>query len=146
MSPEFEAFQGMPERTFEAGDVLLSEGHRAGVLYILKEGAVAVLKGRMQINEIRSSGSIFGEISILLDRPHMASVKVLERSTFFVAENPKEFLLENPAVCLTVSRLLATRLNHVTNYLVDLKRQFGTEESHLGMVDEVLEELLHHQR
>jgi len=146
MTPELEAFQGMPERSFEAGKVLVSEGHRTGVLYILKEGAVEVLKGRMSINEIRSAGSVFGEISILLDRPHMASIKVLEPSIFFVAENPKEFLLANPEVSLNVARLLAMRLNHVTNYLVDLKRQFSSEESHLGMVDEVLEELLHHQR
>jgi len=47
-----------------------------------------------------------------------------------------------PAISVHVARLLARRLNAVTTYLVDLKRQYEDRDDHLGMVDEVLESLL----
>ena len=51
----------------------------------------------------------------------------------------------DPSIGLALARLLAKRLHSVTTYLVDLKRQFEDQESHLSMVDEVLETLVHHQ-
>jgi CRP/FNR family cyclic AMP-dependent transcriptional regulator len=53
-----------------------------------------------------------------------------------------KFLQDNPAANVELSRLLAKRLDGVTNYLVDLKQQFSDQDNHLGMVDEVLESLL----
>ena len=92
-----------------------------------------------------SAGSIFGDVSVLLELPHMATVKTLEPSVFHVAEDALAFLRSKPEAHLHLSRLLAKRLNSVTNYLVDLKSQFEDRDDHLGMVDEVLESLLHHQ-
>jgi hypothetical protein len=44
-----------------------------------------------------------------------------------------------------VLRITAARLDGKTHYLVDVKRQFAEHENHLGMVDEILDTLLHHQ-
>ena len=33
----------------------------------------------------------------------------------------------------------------MTHYLVDLKQQFADHENHLGMVDQILDTLVHHQ-
>jgi CRP-like cAMP-binding protein len=90
-------------------------------------------------------GSIFGEISVLLGIPPMATVRALERSRVFVAEDGLEFLSSRTDLALAVARLLARRLNSMTRYLVDLKKQFEEERSHLGIVDEVLETLVHEQ-
>jgi hypothetical protein len=62
-----------------------------------------------------------------------------------VAEDASTFLGSDPAVALEVSRLLARRLHAITTYLADLKRQFEDQDGHLGIVDEVLETLVHHQ-
>ena len=37
--------QGFVEKTFDRGDVLLVEGEKEGILYILIEGSLEVLKG-----------------------------------------------------------------------------------------------------
>lgn len=145
MSDIISKCQGMPECQFDVGEVVMEEGHAGGALYILAEGSLEILKQNFQINTVDSPGSIFGDVSILLDLPHMATVKTLEPSRFLVAENAIEFLKANPDVHLHLSSLLAKRLNSVTNYLVDLKTQFEDSDDHLGMVDEVLESLLHHQ-
>ena len=42
----------MPERAIPAGESILREGDRTGVLFILIEGAVEVLKGDVQVNKI----------------------------------------------------------------------------------------------
>jgi len=137
---------GLKETNLEAGAVLLAEGTRTGALYILVEGTVEILKGDFQIDIVSEPGAFFGEVSALLDIPHMATVRTLHRSRVYRIEHAVEFLNNYPMIALEVARLLAQRLNGVTNYLVDLKQQFVDQKGHLGMVDEVLETLLHQQR
>lgn len=135
----------LPERSLPAGEVVMAEGVRDGMLFILAEGAVEVLKGDFQINTFTDAGAVFGEISVLLDTPHTATVRTLVPSRFYVVERPDEFLRSAPEISLHVARLLAKRLHAMTTYLVDLKHQFEDHESHLGMVDEVLDALTHAQ-
>jgi len=125
---------------------LLAEGTRTGALYILVEGAVEILKGDFQIDVVSEPGAFFGEVSALLDIPHMATVRTLQPSRVYRIEHAVEFLNNYPMIAMEVARLLAQRLNGVTNYLVDLKNQFVDHKGHLGMVDEVLETLIHQQR
>jgi len=135
----------MPQRRVAAGDILLEEGQRAGVLLILIEGAVEILKGDYQIDLIAEPGAVFGEMSVLLDTPHTATVRATADSLFYVAENPLAFLNSHPEVALALSKLLAKRVHGMTTYLVDLKRQFEGRGDHLGIIDEVLDTLMHAQ-
>jgi len=135
----------MPRRKAAAGEVLLEEGKRAGVLLILIDGAVEIVKGDYQIDLITEPGAIFGEMSVLLDSPHTATVRAASDSTFYVAENPLAFLQSHPEVALGLSKLLASRLHNMTSYLVDLKQQFEGRGDHLGIIDEVLDTLMHAQ-
>jgi CRP/FNR family transcriptional regulator, cyclic AMP receptor protein len=135
----------LPERSISAGEVIMVEGQRDGVLFILAEGAVEVLKGDFQINIFTDPGAVFGEISVLLDTPHTATVRTVAPSRFYVVEQPLDFLRSTPDLALGVASLLAKRLHAMTTYLVDLKRQFEDHDSHLGMVDEVLDALTHAQ-
>ena len=137
---------GLEAKNFKTGEVLLSEGAHSGLLYILIDGAVEILKGDFQIDVVSDPGAIFGEVSALLDIPHMATVRALHPSRVYRIEHAVEFLNNYPMIALEIARLLAQRLNGVTNYLVDLKRQFEDQKGHLGMVDEVLESLVHQQR
>jgi CRP-like cAMP-binding protein len=137
--------QELPEATFGPGEILFSEGGRTGILYILIEGEVEVLKGDFQITTLSEPGAIFGEISVLLDIPHTATVKALTTSRAYVVQQAGEFLQSQPDITYQLARLLAQRLYGVTTYLVDLKSQFEDQENHLGMVDVVLETLVHQQ-
>jgi CRP-like cAMP-binding protein len=138
--------RNLPEAPFAKGTVLLPEGGRTGILYVLIEGDVEVLKGDFQVAMVSEPGSIFGEVSVLLGMPHMASVRALTACRVYRIPDAAAFLAANPDIALELARLLAQRLNGVTSYLADLKRQFEDQKSHLGMVDEVLETLLHQQR
>ncbi|MGH8659564.1 MAG: cyclic nucleotide-binding domain-containing protein [Gammaproteobacteria bacterium] len=135
----------LPVRTFGPGEVVLAEGQRTGLLYILVSGTVEVVKGEIRISTVSEPGAFFGEMSVLLDAPHMATVRTIESSTFHVTQDPLGFLRSTPALAMDLSRVLARKLHFVTTYLADLKRQFEGSGDHLAMVDEVLESLLHHQ-
>ncbi len=146
MSSILESCHDLPERRFAAGENVLTEGANDRILYVLTEGSVEILVKDVQVNTVSTPGSILGEVSVLLDRPNMATVRALEPCAFRVAEDPESFLAANPTLNLHIARTLARRLHGVTGYLVDHKRQDGEQEDHLGMVDEVLESLLHHQK
>jgi CRP-like cAMP-binding protein len=141
-----EACQGrLPERSFEAGEVVIAEGTPTGKLFILAAGSVEVAKDAVVINTLSDPGSVFGEISVLLDTVHTATVRTTSPARFFVVDDPLEFLRSTPDVALGVARLLAHRLHAMTTYLVDLKQQFEQYTDHFGMVDQVLDALTHAQ-
>jgi CRP/FNR family transcriptional regulator, cyclic AMP receptor protein len=135
----------LPLRSFGPQEIVVEDGQRCGLLFILVSGSVEVVKGDVQVSVIAQPGAFLGEMSVLLDAPHMATVRTLETSTFHVADDPEAFLRSNPAIAMELARMLAGKLNLVTSYLADLKHQFADSGDHLEMVDEVLEGLLHHQ-
>lgn len=137
---------GLPVASFEPGDVLLPEGASTGRLYVLIEGIVEVAKGDVQITLAHDRGAIFGDMSVLLGAPHMATVRAVSKTTAYLAEGGAAFLKSNPEITFFLAQILAQRLSGVTSYLVDLKQQFEDQANHLGMVDEILESLLHEQR
>ena len=137
---------GLPERRFATGECLLEQGApSAGVLYVLAEGSVEVLKGETQVTTVSQPGAFFGEIGLLLDLRTSATVRALEPTRCYVAEDGKAFLASSPVLTLAVARLLARRLHHATTYLADLKQQFEGHAASLSMLDEVLDALVHHQ-
>jgi len=136
---------GVPFERFDPGTVLLSEGETSGRLYVLAEGSVEVLRGDTTVAVIGEPGSVFGEMSVLLDRPHTATVRAVSPVSAFVFENAETLLKSNPEIAYFVGKLLAARLNAATTYLVDIKRQYEGQGNHLGMVSEVLATLIHQQ-
>lgn len=146
MSNILDQCAGLPEVQLAPGTILLAEGEKSGKLYILIDGEFEVSHGGVQIANISTAGSVFGEMSVLLDAPHTASVTAVRASRAFFVADVETFLRSAPQVLHHIAALLALRLQCVTGYLADLKRQFAERNDHFGMVDEVLETLLHQQR
>ena len=136
----------LPTRAFESGAVLLCEGKTSGLLYILIDGEIEIVKGDFQINVVSDPGAIFGEISVLLNIPNSATVRAVTPCTAHVVEGGDLFLQSHKEIAYQLSKLLAQRVYRLSTYLVDLKRQFEHHDNHLSMVDDVLETLIHDQR
>lgn len=145
MQSILDSCKGLPTEIVPVGRALLTEGDKTGRLYFLIDGKLEILKGKYQVNTVAEPGAIFGEISVLLDLPHMATVRALTESRVYVVDDASGFLQSHSEINYHLSKMLAQRLQGVTSYLVDLKRQFEDQESHLGMVDEVLETLVNQQ-
>ena len=145
MKKLLEFCQSLPESTFDAGEVILPEGSSTGVIYILGEGEVEVVKRDIQVTLIDEPGSIFGELSVLLGTPHMATVRAVRPTRLYKVDDPEGFLQSNTEICYRLSQLLAQRLHSVTNYLVDIKEQYKDHDDHFGMIDEILDTLVNQQ-
>ena len=139
------AAAGARQQRLEIGTVLLVEGESSGRLYVLKQGTIEVTRGDVVVAIVNAPGAVFGEMSGLLARPHSATVRVTAVATVYEFVDSPSFLRSHTEIAYCVARLLAQRLHAATTYLVDLKRQFEDHDNHFGMVDEVLESLLHHQ-
>ena len=133
------------KKLIAAGTVLLKEGSRTGYIYVLAEGMIEVLRGETQVAVVSEPGSVFGEMSVLLDTPHTATVRTLSSATMYAFDDAAGFLRSDPQIAFVIARLLAQRLNSASTYLVDLKRQYAGQGNHLGMVSDVLASLIHQQ-
>jgi CRP/FNR family transcriptional regulator, cyclic AMP receptor protein len=133
--------EGLPTRSLQAGEVLLTDGSPGGAMYVLTRGAVGVRKDGATLLRIEEPGAFLGEISALLGLPRSADVVAVEPSEVRVIEDPAAALTAEPELVLAIARLLAHRLRAVTSYLADLKRQYGGAGGHLALMDQVLSEL-----
>ena len=135
----------LPVETVAAGAVLIEEGTDPGRLYVLKSGSVTIERDGVSFARIESPGSVFGEMAVVLGKPATATVRAETEVEVHVAEDAEGFLTVNPGAALAVLRTTASRLDGLTQYLVDVKGQFAELEGHLGMVEGILDTLVHHQ-
>jgi CRP-like cAMP-binding protein len=124
------------------GTLVIREGETTGHLFVLIEGRLEVVKGDTIVAVITEPGAILGEMSVLLDQPHTATVRAASASTIYEFEDAASFLRAQPGVALLIARLLAQRLNVATTYLADIKRQYAGHGNHLAMVGDVLESMI----
>lgn len=136
-----EQLQALPLCAFAAGDTLFAAGTRSNRLMFLETGRVAVMRDQVVVSRLRQPGAVFGEMSLLLDLPHTADVVAIEPTGCRVVEQAGSYLLERPQMMAYVAAILAYRLDAATRYLVDVKSQFAGTDTHLDMIDEVLESL-----
>ena len=133
---------GGAKRRVAAGTEVLHEGGRTGHLYVLIEGRLEVIKGDAVVAVLTEPGAVLGEMSVLLDTPHTASVRAAQDSTIYEIDDAASFLRKQPAVAILIARMLAQRLNVATTYLADLKRQYGGHGNHLAMVGDILQSMI----
>ena len=112
----------LPVVTYQAGETVIAEGSRTGRLLILTKGVVAIVKEDMEIAQVAEPGAVFGELSVLLGKPHTAEVRALETSQFHVA-NAATLFSQDPIAVLYVAATLAHRLDAANHALIQLKSQ-----------------------
>jgi CRP/FNR family transcriptional regulator, cyclic AMP receptor protein len=129
-------------RNVAAGTEVLHEGGRTGHLYVLIEGRLEVVKGDTVVATLVEPGAVLGEMSVLLDAPHTATVRAAQDSAIYEIDDAAAFMRHQPAAALIIARMLAQRLNVATTYLADLKHQYGGHGNHLAMVGDLLQSMI----
>jgi CRP/FNR family transcriptional regulator, cyclic AMP receptor protein len=129
----------LPVARYEADQTVFAEGSKTGKLLILKEGAVAIVKGGTEIATVAEPGAVFGELSALLDQPHSADVRALETCEFYVAD-AATLLGDDPAALLYVTMMLARRLDGANAMFLELKNQLAAGEPP-GLIEGTLDRI-----
>jgi CRP/FNR family cyclic AMP-dependent transcriptional regulator len=126
----------LPVAGYDAGETVFAEGTKTGRLLILKSGAVSIFKGDIEFAQVAEPGAVFGELSALLDAPHSADVRALEKSEFHVADAAT--LLRDPTALLYVTMVLARRIDAANHGLLQLKIMLEAGEPR-GLIDKTLD-------
>jgi len=100
----------LPLVTYQVGETVIAYGSRTARLFILKKGAVAIVKEDTEIAKVTEPGAVFGELSILLDQPNKVDVRALETSQLHVAD-AAVLLTQNP-IAAYIAMVLARQLDN----------------------------------
>ena len=104
-------------REFAPHQVIVKEGGPGDSMFFIQSGSVEVRKKDPNtgidflLSELKA-GSCFGEMALLTGKPRAATVGALEPTTCGVLEEAdfESLLLSNPKIALSLSRVLAERL------------------------------------
>jgi CRP/FNR family transcriptional regulator, cyclic AMP receptor protein len=114
------------KRRFKRGEALVEQGHKSNALFILLTGRARVMtsdsRGREVILATLSQGDYLGEMSIIDNEPHSATVRA-EVQTDVLMLGRSEFarcLTENASMSLVVMRGLVKRLRHADRKIESL--------------------------
>ena len=114
------------KRRFKRGEALVEQGQKSDALFILLMGRARVMtcdsRGREVILATLSQGDYLGEMSIVDNQPHSATVRA-EVQTDVLMLGRAEFarcLTENASMSLVVMRGLVKRLRHADRKIESL--------------------------
>ena len=114
------------KRRFKRGEALVEQGQKSDALFILLMGRARVMtcdsRGREVILATLSQGDYLGEMSIIDNEPHSATVRA-EVQTDVLMLGRAEFarcLTENASMSLVVMRGLVKRLRHADRKIESL--------------------------
>lgn len=120
--------RGYRTESFPQGTILLREGDVAGYVYILKHGTVRVEAAGRTLSTLDVPGTIIGELSVILDAVHTASVECLTDCSFYVIKDFLRYLKKHPESINKLVRLMQKRLLNSTQRVigsVPLELQFA---------------------
>lgn len=134
------------ELTVTDGEALISAGQRPTPMYVLVEGRLQVRRNGHALAEFTEPGAVVGEIGLLLHTPATAEVVSVGTSRVRRMDDAERCFAENPEFARHLATVLAHRLWRVSTYLSDLQDQYADRADTLGLMPDVLRDLLstHH--
>lgn len=126
-------------RRYSDGDVIFEEGDTGHYLYIVVSGRVRIKKEGDLFATVLAEcgpGDMFGELSMIDNRPHSASavaegeteLAVYDRETFVRA------LKEDPDFALRMIESLAGRLRSTTEQLQNVCTQYVRDRTEMALI------------
>lgn len=131
-----------PRVSYEADEPLIVLGAEHHPVFVLASGALIVERDGHVIARHDEPGSIVGEISLLLGTPASATVVAVETSVVHRVDDAERLFDQYPEFARFIAQVLARRLYRVTSYIDDVYRQFEQHGGTLGLVPQVLDDLL----
>jgi CRP/FNR family cyclic AMP-dependent transcriptional regulator len=116
--------ENLPTRNLKAGEVLISQGTKTGLVYLLQYGKVEVLHDDRQLCTVSEPGAIFGELAVILKSNHQATVRAVSDTTFLVVNDFEGLANKHPEISWEVTQLLAKRLIATNEILTAARKRF----------------------
>lgn len=118
-----------PTLELAKGDILIDQGRKDGKLYVLDSGVLAVERDGVKIATIDQFDSLIGEMSLLLDKPHSATVRAETEARVRMVDDAMLVLERQPMITLRLATLLCQRLDTTSALLAEATHGVDKEES-----------------
>ena len=115
------------EKTYAKDNIILQRGEKSGILGILISGKLKVtmlsLQGREITLAILNPYSYIGEMALLDDEPHSATVMALKKSRLLILSQNDfhQLLKDNPEICLFLLKRHIKLVRKLSDRIADLK-------------------------
>lgn len=98
-------------KVLSAGETLLEAGEQSDVMYVLMSGTAEIIV-HDRVMETAQAGAMLGEMAMIDDAPHSATVIAKSDCSFFAIDRKRfNFLIQQtPNFALHVMRVIAGRL------------------------------------
>ncbi|MFP6899797.1 MAG: response regulator, partial [Opitutales bacterium] len=94
------------------GEVILPEGELGKGFCVLESGTIEVVKGDKVLQTIENAGTVFGELSEILEEKRPVTIRAKGDCVVrHVEENLENIVMKNPKVAIKLIRTLGRRLN-----------------------------------
>jgi CRP/FNR family transcriptional regulator, cyclic AMP receptor protein len=133
------AFDYDETRTFEDGEVIEREGDDTRDMYVVRDGAVEVLKemnGEEVLLTVLERGSFFGEMSLLESLPRSATVRAKGPTTLLVVRAGSLLLKirRDPTFAFEMLQEMSGRIRRLNDQLLEhVRRADPTGEAERSM-------------
>ena len=107
---------------FKTDEIIIKEGERGKGFYILQTGTLEVQKDGLEIAKITEPGTIFGEMSDILNEPRTCTIVAKANSyVIHIPKNIDEIVDTYPSIAKKLIVMLARRLEDTTKNLLLFK-------------------------
>lgn len=124
---EFEEIaKNINHKKYSKGDIIFSEGDKAGTLYFISEGKIKLYKynreGKEQIVYMMADGDFFGELDLLKNSEYTLNAKVIEDCKICTLSKGemKNIILKNPKIAIKLLESVSNRLSEAENLAKNL--------------------------
>jgi CRP-like cAMP-binding protein len=105
-------------KIYKANKIIAVEGESSKEIFMLVQGRVGVYKGIVKVAEFTEGGTLFGELSGILNKPRTASLIALEDTQLMVLDrNIDELRARYPEIFKNILIQLARRVVETTEKL-----------------------------
>jgi CRP/FNR family transcriptional regulator len=114
------------ERTFDAGELVFSEGETCAGLFVIHKGNVRIFKnsasGREQVLSIEGPGGTIAELPVFDGGPYPASAQAITQATllFYSKQDFQALCMKYPEVALRVLEQVGRRLRKLVGIIEEL--------------------------
>ena len=114
------------KQKFLPDEYIFKKREKGSKAYLLLDGRVAIEVNSKKVAEI-SEMEIFGEMSLLLNKPRTASIKALKPSIVLPIDQKilEELLKKSPPVIASLVKQLAYRLSQCDSEIESLKKKIN---------------------
>ena len=119
--------------SYEADQVVIREGDLKEKFYIIREGAVRIVKGREDSGQRTlaelTQGDLFGELSFIDDYPRSATVQTKQKTSLLTIQKNKfmSLLAESGAISFAIMKWMAAMIRKFNRHYVNAMHERNVE-------------------